>query len=379
MKPDPYLALLGLSMSLLAVVASADEKPENVNALLDPIRAKHNAPALSAAAMIKGKIAAAGAVGMRKSGGSERVTENDLWHIGSCTKSMTASLAALLVQEGKLRWETTVGEVFANLRGRIHDSWARVTLEQLLVHRGGAPAEPPKDLWSAAWQQRGTPQAERLEFVTGLITRPTEAPAGEKYIYSNQGYAIAGAMLEKVAGQPFEKLLVERLFVPLGLKSAGFGAPGDARKMDHPWGHRSAGAKAEPVPPAPQADNPRAITPAGRVHLSISDFARYGGWHARSTANGPALLNAASFLKLHTAAAGEGAKYAMGWGVHQRGWAGGDALSHGGSNTMWFAVIWIAPAKDAAFVAATNIAGDGAEKACDDAVAALINKLLVSK
>ena len=368
-----------LAVSLLPIDVRADDPPENVTALLEPIRAQHRAPALAAAAMINGKLAAVGATGLRKSGAHEPVTEQDLWHVGSCTKSMTASLAALLVQEGKLRWESTVRDVFNNLRGRIHESWARVTLEQLLVHRGGAPGDAPNDLWSAAWKQRGAPQVERMEFVTGLITRPTEAPPGEKYIYSNQGYAVAGAMLEKVAGQPFEKLIEQRLFAPLGLKSAGFGAPGDARKVDQPWGHRSEGDKMVPVPPGRDADNPPAISPAGRVHLSISDFARYGGWHAGRGRRVPQLLTPAGFTKLQTAAAGEGGKYAMGWGVHPRGWAGGDALSHTGSNTMWFAVIWVAPAKDAAFVAATNYAGAGAEKVCDDAVAALLKKLLVSR
>src|SRR5687767_1956303 len=177
--------LLALGVSLWPIGVSADDPPENVTALLEPIRAQHRAPALAAAAMINGKLAAVGATGLRKSGGNERVTEHDLWHIGSCTKSMTASLAAVLVQEGKLRWESTVSEVFPNLRGRLHDSWASVTLEQLLVNRAGAPGDAPKDLWSAAWKHRGSAQTERMNFVTGLISRPTEAPPGEKYIYSN--------------------------------------------------------------------------------------------------------------------------------------------------------------------------------------------------
>ena len=62
----------------------------------------------------------------------------------------------------------------------------------------------------------------------------------------------------------------------------------------------------------------------------------------------------------------------MGWLVVPREWAGGYALTHTGSNTMWFCVMWVAPEKGAAFVAATNVAGPAAEKACDEAVATLI-------
>jgi hypothetical protein len=66
----------------------------------------------------------------------------------------------------------------------------------------------------------------------------------------------------------------------------------------------------------------------------------------------------------------------MGWDVAQRAWAGGRTLTHAGTNTMWYAVMWVAPERDAAFVAATNAATEGATKACDAAVSALIQRHL---
>ncbi len=227
--------------------------------MLEEIRAKHQLPALAAAAVIDGQVVVLGTTGTRKVGGREKVTDADLWHIGSDTKSMTASLAAVLVEEGKIKWETTVADVFPAYRSRMNDAWKAVTLEQLLTNRSGAPGEPPADLWQTAWKKTGSPINQRLDFVRGLVERPTEAPPGTKYIYSNQGFSIAGAMLEKVAGKPFEKLMAERLFTPLGLKTAGFGAPGDARRVDQPWGHTGTGANFKPVPPGPAADNPPTI------------------------------------------------------------------------------------------------------------------------
>ena len=56
-------------------------------------------------------------------------------------------------------------------------------------------------------------------------------------IYSNQGYAIVGAMLEKLTGTPWETLITERLFKPLHMDSAGFGPPGTIGAVDQPWGH----------------------------------------------------------------------------------------------------------------------------------------------
>jgi CubicO group peptidase (beta-lactamase class C family) len=247
-----------------------------------------------------------------------------------------------------------------------------VTLEQLLTHRSGAPAKPPDELWAMAWAQIGTPQQQRLAFVTGLVRRGTEAPAGTKFIYSNQGFAIAGAMLEHAAQTPYEELLARRLFTPLGLKSAGFGTPGTAGRLDEPRGHNLINGHPDPVEPGPAGDNPPAISPAGRVHLSIVDFARYAAWHADARS----LLKPATFTTLHTPASGPGDPYAMGWGLHERSWAGGTALMHNGTNTHFFAVMWIAPARHAAFVAAANLGGDDARAGTDEAVSALVAKLL---
>jgi CubicO group peptidase (beta-lactamase class C family) len=256
---------------------------------------------------------------------------------------------------------------------KLHPDWRQVTLAQLLRHRGGAPHEAPRDLWAEAYKARGK-STQRLDFVRGLLTHEPEAKPGTKYIYSNQGYTIAGAMLERVANARWEDLMQRKLFAPLGLKGAGFGPPGTTSRVDQPRAHVIRDGQLQPIPPGPAADNPAAIGPAGIVHCTIGDLARYAGAHAREGHEAHPLLKPESFAKLH--AVNEGEDYAMGWGVTKRGWAGGTTLTHSGSNTMWFTIIWVAPAKQAAFVAATNVAGRDAEKACDEAVASLIGQYL---
>jgi CubicO group peptidase (beta-lactamase class C family) len=155
------------------------------------------------------------------------------------------------------------------------------------------------------------------------------------------------------------------------MPQAGFGAPATPGKTDQPWGHVRTDGKLVPVAPGPKADNPLAIAPAGAVHCTIEELARYGAWHARGERSGTGTLKKESFVKLHTPVVGD---YAMGWNVVPREWAGGNALTHAGSNTMFFAVIWVAPAKDAAFVAATNCAGEEAATGCDEAVSLLIER-----
>ena len=339
--------------------------------MLETIRLKHKFPALAAAVVVDGKIVATNAVGFRKHGGAEAVTVQDKFHIGSVTKSMTATVAAMLVEQGKISWTTTIGESFADY-AELHPDYRGVTLEQLLSHRGGAPGSPPKLLWIKAWAAEGSPAEQRREFVQGILARKPEAKAGAKHIYSNQGYAIAGVMIENAAGKPWEELMQTMLFKPLGMESAGFGAPGTPDKVDQPWGHtKGLFTGLKPVSPGPQADNPPAIGPAGRVHCSLPDLARYVAFHVAGEQDPSELLNAESFKKLHTSA---GDDYALGWVVLEREWAGGRALMHNGSNTMFYVVVWMAPDRNSAVIVATNVGVNAAFAGCDEVASKLIDQ-----
>ena len=185
-------------------------------------------------------------------------------------------------------------------------------------------------------------------------------------------------MLEKITGRDFESLMTEKLFKPLQMDSAGFGPPGTKDKTDQPWGHVHNLFKTLPM----QTDNPPVLSPAGRVHCSLDDLTRYAMFHLQRGTNG--LLKPETMARLHASPDGVEIKnpmddYACGWVRLKRGWAGGTALWHNGSNTMWYIVMWLAPEKNFCVIAATNVAGYDAEKACDDAAAAMIEKWLPGK
>ena len=357
---------------LLAWAVRLQAAPDDVSYRLRRIQKATKVPAIAAAVVVDGQIAAFGATGLRSADDNVPVTTEDVWHLGSCTKSMTASVAAMLVEDGVLRWDTTIGEIFHDRGEAIRPAWRGVTLEQLLVHRGGAPHDPPADLWKAACERKGTATAQRLAFITGLLATEPEKPPGTHWIYSDSGYALAGAMMERATGKAWEDIMRARLFVPLGLKSAGFGEPATANEIDQPWGHTGEEAPYNPIAPGvPEADNPPAIGPAATVHMSISDFARYAAWHVAGARGEARLLTAESFKKLH--APYDGQQYAMGWVVTKRRWAGGTALNHTGDNTMFYAVMWLGPTANTCFVAACNADGPEASEACDEAITMLIN------
>lgn len=349
---------LGTSLSTMLAA------PPDLQAGLEALRQKHSVPALGAAVMIEGELRFLGVTGVRMAGAADPVTTNDLWHLGSCTKSMTATLAGIMFDEGKIRWDTKITDVLPEYKTVMHPSWNDVTLEELLQHRSGAPAQANADAWSLAWQRRGSELAQRMMLIRSFVSRPTESPAGTQYLYSNLGYTLAGAMLERIAKKPFDELLTEKVFTPLGMKSAGFGGCG----KNQPRGHIGSPGTFKAVDP--DADNPPAITPAGRVHCSLADYVRYASWHARGPLSDVKLMSDSTLQTLHTRAQGQ--TYAMGWGVAQRDWAGGDAINHSGSNTMWYTTMWVAPAKQLALVAVTNCPGPTGAKACDDAIGMMI-------
>ncbi|MDB6034209.1 MAG: Beta-lactamase [Verrucomicrobiales bacterium] len=373
--------LLGIVLMLIGAVVflrGRETTPPTVayadpiSQMLETIRVKHKFPALAVAVVVDGKIVMTNAVGLRKLGGTEAVTVNDKFHLGSVTKSMTATVAAMLVEQGKISWTTTIGESFPELGGKLHPDYRGVTLEQLLAHRGGAPGQAPSDLWRKAWTASGTPGEQRLDFVKGLLGRSPEAKPGTKHIYSNQGYSIAGVMLERAGGKLWEELMRTMLFEPLGMESAGFGAPATPGNVDQPWGHKKGPFTGiEAVPPGPRADNPAAIGPAGTVHCSLADLAAYAAFHMVGERGGSKLLKADSFKKLHTSA---GDDYALGWVVLKRPWAGGRALMHNGSNTMFYVVVWMAPDLNSAVIVATNVGVDAAFGGCDEAASQLIQQ-----
>jgi D-alanyl-D-alanine carboxypeptidase len=354
----------------------------DLTGLLEPLRVKAKLPALGAIVVKDGRVAAAGMTGVRKAGGEVPAELDDTFHLGSNTKAMTALLAARLVEQGTLSWQTTVGEVLRATNPGMHEGWDKVTLLQLLRNRGGFAKDVPPLLWRSLWREGEDPVEQRARLVAGVTVLAPIAAPGEKFEYSNTGFAVAGAMMETRTKTPWEELMRVHVFAPLKMESAGFGAPaagedGDAPRQ--PWGHTPNG---KPVGPGPRADNPAAIAPAGRAHMNLRDWTKYITLHLRGDARNPAreaaLVSAEAFDLLHEPAG----EYACGWGVARRAWAKGDrdgdtgvTLTHAGSNTMWYSVVWMVPEKDFAVLVVTNQGGDAAQRATDEAVGKILAEI----
>lgn len=360
-----------IKYALAALVLAAT--PAAAAAPLDAIRLKHGLPALSRSLTLDGNVETESS-GVRKTGHAEHVRRTDRFHLGSCTKAMTATLAAIFVERKKLRWDEPLAELLPGVK--LDPAFEKVTLEMLLSHRSGVGEASTFDsgqLWAKLWEP-GLDPSEGRRILAGkmLGAVPASAP-GTRYEYSNANYMIVGAVLERVSGMTWEAAIQKELFRPLKMRCV-FGPAADpkARVPDQPWGHVRKESAWSPV----HGDNPPALGPAGTVSCSLLDWSKFARLHLDGGAGRPTvLLGPSSFAKLHAAYPGQEYTYG-GWLRVSRPWAGksGTALMHMGSNTMNTAVIWLAPERGLGALAATNAAGESASRAVDEAVGALIEE-----
>lgn len=349
--------------------------------VIDSVRQAYDLPAVAAAVILDGRVHAVGVTGVRKAESETRVTLTDQFHLGSCTKAMTATLIAILIEQGKLTWDATLAELLGDLAEEMQPAFREVTVRHLLAHRAGLPAA--NSSWPEGMSFRdvhnlpGEPMQQRLAYARLMLRQEPVTTPGEKYLYSNAGYAIAGTIAEQIMKTPYETLMREMVFAPLGMNSAGFGAMGTPGKIDQPWQHRVSDGKPQAIGPGRFSDNPPAIAPGGTVHCSLGDWAKFVLAHLKGRRGEPTMLRPSSITELHTP--DFGGDYAKGWRVTSRNWAGGEVLTHTGANNQNYAVVWMAPKRNFAVLAATNQGGGNVAKACDEVCAKLIKEFLTNE
>jgi CubicO group peptidase (beta-lactamase class C family) len=375
-----FIALLALAILPLAWGSAGPAQPAGAAAptakqlreLLEPIRKKHDLPALGAAVVNSKGVVALAAVGVRKRGEDVPVTPEDRFHLGSDTKAMTATMIASLVESGKLTWETTLEKAFPDLAPLMAAELRKVTLVQLLTHHAGLR----RDLKGGWWQipREGTTREQRkLALKLALAEKPVHAP-GTKYLYSSLGYVAAGAMAEEATGETWEALMEKRLFKPLGMTTTGYGAMGRPGKAEQPWGHEN---KGRPVEPGPLADNPPVMGPAGRVHCSLGDWGKFIADQLRGARGERALLRTETYKKLHSSPFKDEFYTVGGWaGEAKDPRAGGLVLSHDGCNTMNYALAWLAPGRDFAVIVVANQDMPAGEEGCHEALMQILKRFL---
>lgn len=374
-------AFVVLILGVLSAHSGAAAEPVDVSATLAAIVARRDIPGMTAVVLRGDQIIAQGAAGVRKKDATAPVLLADKFGIASNVKPMSAVLLAMLIEEGQLRWDSTLGEVFgATLRG-MKPGWYPVTLRQVMDHRSGLASDPMGLLLARTMFSTASPMRQRLDLAEHLLARAPHFPADTELAYTSSAYVILAAAMEQTTGRAWEDLMRERLFGPLGMASVGIGPPASPHQLDQPWGHGFRfhapifgwGRSDTPLDPASIfASVPRSVAPAGVVHMSAPDWAKFAALVLRGHPANPerhvALLNSESFERLYeTDARGEVPKgwgdgrYSANWIVTTQPWAKGNrtgdvgrVLWNQGDDTRWHSTAYLLPELNFAVVLVCN-------------------------
>jgi len=260
------------------------------------------------------------------------------------------------------------------MRDSMSPAFRGVTLEQLLSHHAGvSPFTDTDDKdFKTIPRLTGTPVERRRAFTAWVLRgKPVELP-GTKAVYSNGGYTIAAAIVERVTGQSWESLVRERVFRPLGIN--GTFAWSDSPDVDQPWGHYQTSSGVKAVDPRdPNERVPPIIWPAGSVELSLDDYAHFLQLNLRGLeGHDTPLLRAATIKRLHTSPVTPADSFGLGWGIQE--FDGAAARVHVGSAGAFLAVTMLQPTRDLGVAVFANAGGERADKVTKDALKALVRR-----
>lgn len=321
---------------------------EGIEAVARRFCEQHRVPAVGVAVIDHDGRLDLAVAGHRRRDRLELATVDDQWHIGSCTKAVTAALYALLVQRGDTRWERPIPDFFADGAAVIDPAWASVTIDDVLRCRAGILPNPTPAAMDAGWAD-SRPLADQRRAAALDILRSAPVTPGQ-FVYSNLGYILVGAAIDGITGDSYEKVLHELILEPLELTSVGFGPP--PAICGHGVRRWLAGLLSRPGAPVrpdqPTSDNPPMFNSAGRLHLGLADWATLHRRLWLETADG--LLTSDSLDRLLRLP--EGGGMAMGWA----GAAEVEGASYGmqGSNTYWAATTLLDHRRHRAAMVVTN-------------------------
>jgi CubicO group peptidase (beta-lactamase class C family) len=358
--------LVGIAAFILAAAAAASPS-DDLSAAIASAQSESNLPAVGVVVLREGAVSAQAVRGVREAGSTAAVTLDDVWLIGSTGKVMTVAMIARLVERGLLAWDTPLEAMLPDMAASMRPEYRKVTLVELLSHRAGFARDLRNEKVMVKFFSDSRPSpAQRLSYVAAALEDEPEAKPGT-FSYSNAGFIIATVIAERAAQKSCEELMQAEVFKPLGMTHAGFGNTGEGQNRGHQHG--------KPMRHMNTLDDgaPSMYAPAGFLHMSLEDWAKFNLDQLAGAAGKGKLLSPASYRLMQTAQPGSPA--GLDWGV-QQSIAGrqGPVLVHQGSDGNWLAIAVLFPEQGTGTLMVANA---GADMGADQVLMRLAGKLLM--
>lgn len=233
----------------------------------DSVRLKYKIPELAFAVVSADTIFELQTLGVQRINTDFKAKTDDRFHIGSNTKAITSFIAALLVEQGQLKWETRFLDLFPELKRKSRKEYQNITLEDLLTFRGKLPAYTYTFDKPTKKQINGNNAEQRFQLAKYfLVQKPMQFENG--LTPSNADYILGGLMLEKATKKSFKDLVTE--FGKTQGIVFGFDYPNLADTLQ-PWGHD---IHLKPLPPL---ENYKLnwLLSAGNINVSLADYTKF--------------------------------------------------------------------------------------------------------
>ena len=273
------------------IFAYSNSLAQNAAHYVDSIRKRYHIPELSYAVVSSDSVLEIKALGVRKIHSGLSASLSDRYRIGSNTKAITGFIAAMLVHEGKLSWDTIFFDLFPEMKLRSRKEYYNATLLDLLTFRTKLKKYTYTDTKPTRNQFHGNEAAQRTQFISWFLSQPP-VQSHDKLCFTNVGYVAVGLMLGRASGISY-KQLVNDLGEHLGI-NFGFGQP-NATSALQTWGHNST------LTPEPPSINYKLnwLLAAGNINVTLPDYIKFiqlqlKGLHGRSD-----LLSEEDFNFLH--------------------------------------------------------------------------------
>jgi CubicO group peptidase (beta-lactamase class C family) len=359
----PAIRLTALTLAVVALsaglVPAETDAPSARSALqgIDKVAGQaiedFNVPGLGIAIVAGGEVVYAQGFGYRNVEKKLPMTGDSLFAIGSTTKAMTNTLLGMLVDDGKLDWDTPVRVYLPGFRLSDPLITERITPRDMVTHRSGLPRH---DL---LWYNNN--ESTRPEIIQRLAYLELSEDLRVKFQYNNLMYLTAGYLAGRLSGGTWEEMIRERLFEPLGMARTNLSVSDSQKDPDHalPYRENDDTDELELIPFRPID----LVGPAGAVNSSVKEMASWLLFNLNGgKVGGQQLVNSSTLAEIHSPHMTTGetperpeisaSTYGLGWGIDT--YRGHRRVAHGGGIDGFITSVMLFPDDGVGLVAFNN-------------------------
>jgi D-alanyl-D-alanine carboxypeptidase len=336
--------------------SGAGTRTDRLADILDRAKKEFNIPALGVIALDSRGVIEQAIVGVRDIYGADPATCEDYFHLGSNTKSITGFIAAKLVQDGLIGWDARFFDLVPELAAASRSDYRDITLADLLSHRAWVQPFASGTELEEIPELKGGIMEKRIGFAEYVLKQKPTRTSGQSlfkpYAYSNAGYVLAAAMLERAGGRSWEELAHEVLVGDLGL-SMHIGFPvelGSSQPRGHlPGAYIGKGKDTLMIYDTEyRVKHDDILSPAGNISMSMTDYAEFLRLNLQGLEGTDNYLTADMYRSIHFGIP----QYAIGWENSRENNA--DVSSHSGSKGNFMCHARIIKDRDLAMVVFAN-------------------------